>query len=150
MGHLKYRLLIMVTAILTIPSCDPGQYGYWYIENQLEEDIIVTRSDTTEIHYVYIPVGGSGLIYAEGGGLTTGIDDLIQSFCYIYKQDTLVHDTLVIMNGDLDTLYKLHPPHRNEKDGTELNKEFWDINFWDSAVEYRRTSTRTIFIYRLE
>ena len=125
----------MVTAILTIPSCDPGQYGYWYIENQLEEDIIVTRSDTTEIHYVYIPVGGSGLIYAEGGGLTTGIDDLIQSFCYIYKQDTLVHDTLVIMNGDLDTLY---------------NKEFWDINFWDSAVEYRRTSTRTIFIYRLE
>ena len=44
-------LALLVAAILLIPSCDPNYTGFWYIENQLDEDIIVTRSDSTEIHW---------------------------------------------------------------------------------------------------
>ena len=47
-------LALLVAAILLIPSCDPNYTGFWYIENQLDEDIIVTRSDSTEIHNVAI------------------------------------------------------------------------------------------------
>ena len=50
MKYYHFLVALFTTVMLFIPSCDPNYTGFWYIENQLDEDIIVTRSDSTEIH----------------------------------------------------------------------------------------------------
>ena len=70
MKYYHFLVALFTTVMLFIPSCDPNYTGFWYIENQLDEDIIVTRSDSTEIHNVHINAGDKGCIFqsASMGG----------------------------------------------------------------------------------
>lgn len=70
MKYYHFLVALFTAAILLIPSCDPDYTGFWYIENQLNEDIIVTRSDSTEIRNVHINAGDKGCIFqsASMGG----------------------------------------------------------------------------------
>lgn len=43
-----YLYFLLALSLLTAYACDPIFTGYWYLENQLDENIIVTRSDSKE------------------------------------------------------------------------------------------------------
>ncbi len=99
-----YTLSAVIISIAILGACDPYYYSSWYIENRLGEDIIVMRSDSSEISNVYIPNGGTGCIFQDegiGGGFLYALED---SFSNLYHPDTLV-----ILNTSYDTLYKFHP-----------------------------------------
>lgn len=112
--------LLFTAAVILTSSCDPYNKIYWYIENQLYEDIIVTRSDSTEIRNVHIKAGDKGCIFYSIGLYAT-FDDLEESFSSKYNSDTLV-----ILNTTLDTLFKFHPKNKQNN----INKLFWERDSW--------------------
>lgn len=123
-----YTLSAVIICIAILGACDPYYYSSWYIENRLGEDIIVMRSDSSEISNVYIPNGGTGCIFQDegiGGGFLYALED---SFSNLYHPDTLV-----ILNTSYDTLYKFHPerhpkPYPNEE--VAMNMHFWNMDNW--------------------
>lgn len=120
MKYYHFLVALFTTVMLFIPSCDPNYTGFWYIENQLDEDIIVTRSDSTEIRNVHIKAGDKGCIFYSIGLYAT-FDDLEESFSSKYNSDTLV-----ILNTTLDTLFKFHPKNKQNN----INKLFWERDSW--------------------
>lgn len=137
MKDYHFLVALFTTAMLFIPSCDPNYTGFWYIENQLDEDIIVTRSDSTEIHNVHIKAGDKGCIFQYTSMGSASFFDFEFSFSNPYKPDTLV-----IMNMKLDTLFRLHP--KNQQD--LLNKRFWDFDYWQSLIDHENRTQTLLFI----
>lgn len=128
-----YLYFLLALSLLTVYACDPIFTGYWYLENQLDENIIVTRSDSTEISDVHIQAGDKGCIFISGrlGGAPFHL--FKDSFSSTYNSDTLV-----IMNENRDTLFRLHP--QNYRDS--LNRQFWDAECWEYNVDSKE---QTVF-----
>ena len=101
-----YTLSAFIISIAILGACDPSYLNSWYIKNQLGEDIIVTRSDSSEISNVFIPNGGIGCIFQMTCLGAGRLDGLEHSFSNLHHPDTLV-----ILNTSYDTLYKFHPEH---------------------------------------
>ena len=51
-------------------------------------------------------------------------------------------DTLVILNANLDTLFRLHPENQQDL----LNKRFWDIDYWQSLIDHENRTQTLLFI----
>ena len=141
------RTLILFTvfsSIAMLVACDPSYLSSWYIENQLGEDIIVTRSDSSEIYNVYIPIGGIGCIFQTeclGGRFLYGLRD---SFSSLRN-----HDTLVILNTNYDTLYKFHPEHHPKPYPNEevaMNMHFWDMDNWTYSANDKEHTASWLYI----
>lgn len=141
-------ILTLSAAIISIAmlgACDPSFTGYWYIENHLGEDIIVTRTDSTEISNVHIQNGGRGCIFQDYGlGGTSFYSDFISSFSSYNRSDTLV-----ILSTGYDTLYKFHPerhskPYPNEE--VAMNMHFWDIENWIYSANFKEHTDSWLYI----
>lgn len=137
MKYYHFLVALFTTVMLFIPSCDPNYTGFWYIENQLDEDIIVTRSDSTEIHNVHINAGDKGCIFQSASMGSASFFDFESSFSNPYKPDTLV-----ILNANLDTLFRLHPENQQDL----LNKRFWDFDYWQSLIDHENRTQTLLFI----
>lgn len=137
MKYYHFLVALFTTVMLFIPSCDPNYTGFWYIENQLDEDIIVTRSDSTEIRNVHIKAGDKGCIFQYTSMGSASFFDFEFSFSNPYKPDTLV-----ILNMKLDTLFKLHPENQQDL----LNKRFWDFDYWQSLIDHENRTQTLLFI----
>lgn len=137
MKYYHFLVALFTTVMLFIPSCDPNYTGFWYIENQLDEDIIVTRSDSTEIHNVHIKAGDKGCIFQSASMGSASFFDFESSFSNPYKPDTLV-----ILNMKLDTLFRLHPENQQDL----LNKRFWDFDYWQSLIDHENRTQTLLFI----
>ena len=93
-----YTLSAVIISITILGACDPSYLNSWYIKNQLGEDIIVTRSDSSEISNVFIPNGGIGCIFQMTCLGAGRLDGLEHSFSNLHHPDTLV-----ILNTSYDT-----------------------------------------------
>ena len=119
-----FRLLAIVISIAILGACDPNFLTSWYIENRLGKDIIITRSDSSEISNVFIPNGDIGCIYQEiwlGGAPFYRIEKSLSS------------DTLIILSTSHDTLYLFHPGHHPKPYPNEevaMNMHFWNMDNW--------------------
>lgn len=119
-----FRLSAIVCSIAILGACDPNFLTSWYIENRLGEDIIITRSDSSEISNVFIPNGDIGCIYQEiwlGGAPFYRIEKSLSS------------DTLIILSTSYDTLYLFHPGHHPKPYPNEevaMNMHFWNMDNW--------------------
>lgn len=124
-----FKLSAIIGCIAILGACDPIFNGSWYIVNQLGEDIIVTRTDSTEISNVYIQNGSMECIFQDGGYIgSTPFFEFVNSFSDLHNSDTLV-----ILSTSYDTLYKFHPeyhskPYLNEE--IAMNMHFWNMDNW--------------------
>ena len=131
-----FRLSAIVCSIAILEACDPNYLTSWYIENRLGEDIIITRSDSSEISNVFIPNGDIGCIYQEssmGGAPFYRFEDSFSSL-----SDP---DTLVILSTSYDTLYKFHPEHHPKpypNEDVAMNMHFWDMNNWVLDADHKK------------
>ena len=139
-----YTLSAVIISIAILGACDPYYYSSWYIENRLGEDIIVMRSDSSEISNVYIPNGGTGCIFQDegiGGGFLYALED---SFSNLYHPDTLV-----ILNTSYDTLYKFHPEHQSKPYPNEevaMNMHFWNMDNWTYSANDKEHTDSWLYI----
>lgn len=119
-----FKLSAIIGCIAILGACDPNFLTSWYIENRLGEDIIITRSDSSEISNVFIPNGDIGCIYQEiwlGGAPFYRIEKSLSS------------DTLIILSTSYDTLYLFHPGHHPKPYPNEevaMNMHFWNMDNW--------------------
>lgn len=137
-------LSAVIIGIAMLGACDPGHFMFWYIENQLGEDIIVTRSDSSEIHNVYIPNRGTGCIFKKWSTMGAPFYLFEDSF-----SDPHNPDTLVILSTSYDTLYKFHPkrhskPYPNEE--VAMNMHFWDIENWIYSANFKEHTDSWLYI----
>ena len=99
---------------------------------KLGEDIIITRSDSSEISNVFIPNGDIGCIYQEiwlGGAPFYRFEDSFSS------------DTLIILSTSYDTLYMFHPEHHPKpypNEDVAMNMHFWDMNNWVLDADHKK------------
>lgn len=127
-----FRLSAIVCSIAILGACDPDYLTSWYIENRLGEDIIITRSDSSEISNVFIPNGDIGCIYQEiwlGGAPFYRFEDSFSS------------DTLIILSTSYDTLYMFHPEHHPKpypNEDVAMNMHFWDMNNWVLDADHKK------------
>ncbi|HJB45005.1 MAG TPA: hypothetical protein IAB87_09525 [Candidatus Coprenecus merdipullorum] len=138
-----YTLSAVIISIAMLGACDPYYYSSWYIENRLGEDIIVMRSDSSEISNVYIPNGGTGCIFQDEG-LGGFLYALEESFSNLYHSDTLV-----ILSTSYDTLYKFHPEHHSKPYPNEevaMNMHFWDMNNWTYSANDNEHTKSWLYI----
>ena len=139
-----HTLSAVIICIAILGACDPSYLNSWYIENQIGEDIIVTRSDSSEISNVFIPNGSIGCIFQMtclGGGALDGLEN---SFSSLYHSDTLV-----ILNTSYDTLYKFHPEHHPKPYPNEevaMNMHFWDMDNWSLYIDDHELTASWLYI----
>ncbi len=140
----KFTLLAVIFSLAMLGACDPSYSTSWYIENQIGEDIIVTRSDSSEISNVFIPNGGIGCIFqmASLGGSSFYV--LENSF-----SDLLNPDTLVILSTSYDTLFRFHPEHHPKPYPNEevaMNMHFWDKGNWTDNADHKELTISWSYI----
>ena len=139
-----YTLSAFIISIAILGACDPSYLNSWYIKNQLGEDIIVTRSDSSEISNVFIPNGGIGCIFQMTCLGAGRLDGLEHSFSNLHHPDTLV-----ILNTSYDTLYKFHPEHHPKPYPNEevaMNMHFWDMDNWSLYIDDHELTASWLYI----
>ena len=116
-----YTLSAVIISIAILGACDPSYLNSWYIENQIGEDIIVTRSDSSEISNVFIPNGSIGCIF--------------QMTC--------------LGGGALDGLENIHPEHHPKPYPNEevaMNMHFWDMDNWSLYIDDHELTASWLYI----
>lgn len=139
-----FTLSAVIISIAILGACDPSYLNSWYIKNQLGEDIIVTRSDSSEISNVFIPNGGIGCIFQMTCLGAGRLDGLEHSFSNLHHPDTLV-----ILNTSYDTLYKFHPEHHPKPYPNEevaMNMHFWDMGNWSLYIDDHELTASWLYI----
>lgn len=119
-----FKLSAIIGCIAILGACDPNFLTSWYIENRLGEDIIITRSDSSEISNVFIPNGDIGCIYQE---------IWLDGAPFYRIEKSLSSDTLIILSTSYDTLYLFHPGHHPKPYPNEevaMNMHFWNMDNW--------------------
>lgn len=139
-----YTLSAVIISIAILGACDLTYITSWYIENRLGEDIIVTRSDSSEISNVFIPNGGVGCIFQDRGLGRGRFYALRNSFSDLHNLDTLV-----IMSTSYDTLYKFHSEHHSKPYPNEevaMNMHFWDMDNWSLYIDDHELTASWLYI----
>ena len=139
-----YTLSAVIISIAILGACDLTYITSWYIENRLGEDIIVTRSDSSEISNVFIPNGGVGCIFQDRGLGRGRFYALRNSFSDLHNLDTLV-----IMSTSYDTLYKFHSEHHSKPYPNEevaMNMHFWNMDNWTYSANDKEHTDSWLYI----
>lgn len=137
-----FKLSAIIAGIAILESCDPNYLLSWYIENQLGKDIIIMRSDSSEISNIFIANGDIGCIYQElflGGAPFYPLEDSFSS------------DTLIILSTSYDTLYKFHPAHHSKPYPNEevaMNMHFWDMDNWTHSADNKEWTVSFFYTLR--
>lgn len=137
-------LSAVIIGIAMLGACDPSYMTYWYIENQLGEDIIVTRSDSSEIHNVFIHNGNIGCIFQVGSLGGASFYMLEHSF-----SDPHNPDTLIILSTSYDTLYRLYPEHYSKpypNEDVAINRHFWNRDNWTDNADHKKLTISWYYI----